>query len=133
MSGFGASPSGASDRAMVAALGESESSLEALRRAPLTDHYLWVFLVRYAPVFEPVRDRPGHRELVREMNRAPGPNPDGSLPAGPSLTPPLSVPAPEAHQALFSGSTSGSRFSGSSRTARASRPATTAVKASLSP
>lgn len=85
---FGGTPAGSFDRAVVhAALGEEEEeALEALRRASLADHYFRVFVFRYAPVLDPLRDEPGYRDLVRRVNRDVGLEPDGSFPAGPTTS-----------------------------------------------
>lgn len=83
LSTFAATPEGLFDRAAVrAALGEERAALDALRGARIADHYLRVFLFRYAPVFDPLRDEPGYRDVLRGVDRALRLEPGGALPAG---------------------------------------------------
>lgn len=81
MSAFEETPSGSFDRAVVhAALGEEEAALAALKNARLTDHYFRTFTFRYAPIFHPLRDEVGHRDLLLGVNRRVGLEPEGSDP-----------------------------------------------------
>jgi hypothetical protein len=81
LSAFAETPEGLFDRAAVhAALGEEGAALDALGEARIADHCLRVFLFRYAPVFDPLRDEPGYRDVLRGVDRALGLEPGGALP-----------------------------------------------------
>lgn len=89
LSSFATTPEGLFDRAAVhAALGEEEAALDALAGAEISGHYLRVFLFRYAPVFDPLRDEPAYRDVLRRVDRALGLEPAGARPTKPAAYPP---------------------------------------------
>lgn len=66
--------------AAKAALGDADGAFAALQRADWNP--LHAMNLRFHPVLDPLRDDSRFEDLLREVNRAWGLNPDGSLPEG---------------------------------------------------